>query len=117
MGRNRTRWLLVSAWALLAAACAPQTPTTAPDTGTVTIGVITAGAGVQSLSFSVTIDSNPVGTIKADAGVLTRSVPIGEHTIALAGLPAGCRVDGPEERRITVSADRVSPVKFSVLCK
>jgi hypothetical protein len=102
---------------VLASACATRPPATAPGTGTVTVGVVTTGPGVQALSFRVVVDSGPIGSIKADAGVLTRSVPIGEHVIALRELPARCKVEGAEEQRIKVAEDRVTPVRFSVACK
>jgi hypothetical protein len=97
--------------------CAARTPAL-PGTGTVTVGVVTSGPDVARLAFRLLVDGNPVPrTIRADAGVLSTSLPAGEHVLALGELPDRCRVDGASERRITVSENRVTPVKFAVVCR
>lgn len=99
------------------AGCATRTPAL-PGTGTITVGVVTSGPEVARLAFRLLVDGNPIPrTIRADAGVLSTSLPAGEHVLALGELPGRCQVDGPSERRITVSENRVTPVKFAVVCR
>jgi hypothetical protein len=89
------------------------------DTGTVTVGVTTSGEAVAGLTFRVTIEPAGIdGTVRADAGVLTRSdVPPGDHLVRLLDVPSRCRVDGAAERTITIPPQGGSAVlRFQVVC-
>lgn len=89
------------------------------DTGTVTVGVTTSGDAVGGLTFRVTIEPAGIdGTVRADAGVLTRSdVPPGDHVVRLLDVPSRCRIDGPAERTITIPPQGGSAVlRFQVVC-
>jgi hypothetical protein len=99
-------------------ACAPPAPAVAPGTGTVTVGVVTSGPDIQNLAFRLLVDGNAVPrTIRADAGVLTTTLPMGEHVLMLGEIPSRCRIDGDRERRVTVAEGRVAPVRFTVICQ
>jgi len=109
----------VSLLLLSASACATSLSQQRPDTGTVTVGVTTTGSGASALTFRVTVEPAGInGTVKADAGLLTRSnIPEGNHVVRLLDLPARCRVDGPAERTITISqARRSAALRFHVVC-
>jgi hypothetical protein len=84
----------------------------------VTVGVTTSGSGVSAMSFRVTVEPAGItGTVRADAGVLTRDLPPGDHVVRLLDLPARCRVDGAAERTITISkARRSAALRFHVVC-
>ena len=99
-------------------ACATQAPNFTPGTGTITVGVLTTGPDVANLAFRVVVDGSPVPrTIRADAGVLTTSLPAGEHVVTLGDLPSRCRIDGEAKRRVVVPEGRVAPVRFAVVCQ
>lgn len=100
------------------AACATPPPDVAPGTGTITVGVVTTGPNLAALAFRVLVDGNPVPrTVRADAGVLSTSLPAGEHVVTLGDLPSRCRIDGDAERRVVVPEGRVAPVRFAVVCR
>jgi len=101
-----------------AAACAKHAPQTQPASGRVTVGVTSRGPGVASMTFTVSIEPAGVNApIKADAGVYTANdTPAGAHTVRLKNLPAGCRVEGNEERQISVAPRRSAVVRFVVVC-
>jgi hypothetical protein len=103
---------------LSAAACAKGAPQTQPATGRVTVGVTSRGPGVQTMTFTVSIEPAGVnGSVRADAGVFTaENTPAGSHVVRLKNLPGGCRVDGDTERQISVSARRSAIVRFVVVC-
>lgn len=99
-------------------ACATRAPDVTPGTGSVTVGVVTTGPDLANLAFRVLVDGNPIPrTIRADAGVLSASLPAGEHVLTLGDLPSRCRIDGTAERRVVVPEGRVAPVKFAVVCR
>jgi hypothetical protein len=99
-------------------ACATRTPDVTHGTGSVTVGVVTTGPSVANLAFRVLVDGSPIPrAIRADAGVLSASLPAGEHVLTLGDLPDRCRIDGTAERRVAVTEGRVAPVKFTVVCQ
>jgi hypothetical protein len=117
MNRVRRRLRTIGMLVMLAG-CATQTPNVAPGTGTVTVGVVTTGPDVTALAFRVVVDGNPVPrTISADAGVLSTSLPAGEHVVTLGDLPSRCRIDGVPDRKVIVPEGRVAPVRFAVVCR
>jgi hypothetical protein len=99
-------------------ACATRVPSTAPETGTVTVGVTASGREIAGLVFEVEIPSTGAkGPVKADAGVFTaRNVPGGAQIVKIGSLPDRCRVDGGPERTVTVSRERTATVRFVVTC-
>ena len=112
-GRRMCRVCLLA----VVSACATQPPNLAPGTGTLTVGIRTSGPEVANLVFRVLVDGNPVPrTIRADAGVLSTTLPAGEHVVTLGELPARCRIDGDAERRLTIPDGHVAPVRFAVIC-
>lgn len=101
-----------------AAACATHATQTQPASGRVTVGVTSRGPGVASMTFTVSIEPAGVNaSIKADAGVYTANdTPAGTHIVRLKNLPGRCRVEGNEEREISVSPRRSAVVRFVVVC-
>ena len=101
-----------------AAACAKSAPQTQPSSGRVTVGVTSSGPGVASMTFTLSIEPAGVNaSIKADAGVYTANdTPAGTQTVRLKNLPGRCRVEGNEERQISVSPRRSAVVRFVVAC-
>jgi hypothetical protein len=85
----------------------------------VTVGVTSRGAGVETMTFTVSIEPAGVnGSVRGDVGVFTASdTPAGNHVVRLKDLPGRCQVDGDAERRISVSAGRSTTVRFVVVCR
>jgi type 1 fimbria pilin len=116
---TRTVRLCIAALAIAAAAaCAKHAPQTQPASGRVTVGVTSRGPGVASMTFTVSIEPAGVNApIKADAGVYTANdTPAGTHTVRLRNVPGSCRIEGSEEREITVAARSSAVVRFVVVC-
>ena len=101
-----------------AAGCAKHAPQTQPASGRVTVGVTSRGPGVASMTLTVSIEPAGVNApIKADAGVYTANdTPAGTHIVRLKNVPASCRVEGNEEREISVAARGSAVVRFVVVC-
>jgi hypothetical protein len=99
-------------------ACAKVAPQSRPVTGRVTVGVTSRGPGVETMTFTVSIEPAGVeGSVRGDVGVFTADdTPAGRHVVRLKSLPGRCRVDGDPERDISVSAGRSTTVRFVVVC-
>ena len=108
--------LAVCAALVLMSACAPPTPETDPRGGTITVGVVGSGPGVENLTFQLKLEDGVVKPIGADAGVASMRVAAGEHRLVL-DVPARCRVEGGPERRVMVIEKGVTPVRYTVTCK
>jgi len=120
--RAGARAMLVGACLLLPlmSGCAKRTPVNTPPMGRLTVGVITIGPDVNIESMAFVVEIQPRGTregIRADAGVYDEELPVGEYVVRLTGLASGCRVNGPSQRRVVVSARRATAVRFSVTCR
>lgn len=100
-------------------ACAASARPAPAARGTVTVGVTATGAAAKTATVRVTIEPAGVeGTVKADAGVLTRgSIPPGQHVVRLLDLPTGCRVEGGSERTVTVAPRGSAIVRFALQCR
>ena len=111
---------VIGAALLLCCACATSPSQPPAARGTVTVGVTTTGpASARAATFTVTIEPAGItGAVKADAGVFSRdSVPPGDHVVRLLDVPAGCRVEGGAERRISIAARASAVVRFAVQCR
>ena len=99
-------------------ACAKVAPQSRPVSGRVTVGVTSRGPGVDTMTFTVSIEPAGVeGSVRGDVGVFTTDdTPAGSHVVHLKGLPGRCRVDGDPERNIIVSAGRSTTLRFVVVC-
>ena len=86
--------------------------------GRVTVGVTSRGPGVETMTFTVSIEPAGVeGSVRGDVGVFTADdTPAGSHVVRLKDLPGRCRVDGDPEPNIIVSAGRSTTVRFVVVC-
>ena len=101
-----------------AAACAKTPPQSSPAAGRVTVGVTSRGPGVETMTFTVSIEPAGVdGSVRGDVGVFTAyDTPAGDHVVRLKDLPGRCRADGDAERKISVSPGRSTTVRFVVVC-
>jgi hypothetical protein len=116
---NRSVRLCVPAALIFcAAACAKTAPQSPPASGRVTIGVTSRGPGVDTMTFTVSIEPAGVeGSVRGDVGVYTASDnPAGNHVVRLKDLPGRCRIDGESDRKIRVSAGGSTTVRFAVVC-
>jgi hypothetical protein len=104
---------------LLMGGCAKSVPASTPPMGRITVGATTTAPNIDIETMTFVVEIQPRGTreaIRADAGVYDEELPPGEYVVRLTGLASGCRVDGPSQRRVVVSARRATPVRFSVTC-
>jgi hypothetical protein len=100
------------------AGCAKAAPHAPPAFGRVTAGVTSRGPGVDTMTFTVTIEPAGVdGAIRGDVGVFTAdNVPAGNQVVRLKDLSARCHVEGDPQRSIRVTAGRSVTVRFVVVC-
>jgi hypothetical protein len=114
-----SRAVPVAVLLLCAPGCATNPRQPPPESGTVTVGVTATGPIVSTLRVRISIEPAGISEIvQADRGLLTRDgIPPGEHVVSVRDLPAGCRVDGPSERTISIAPQRRSAVlRFHVVC-
>lgn len=117
---TRTVRLCIATSLLLGAtACAKRGPQSLPASGRVTVGVTSRGPGVDTMTFTVSIEPAGLdGAVTAAVGVFTaENIPAGNHVVRLKNLPDRCRVDGEPARAISVSARRSAIVRFVVVCR
>lgn len=108
MRRSATVWLA----ALVA--CGGNDENLSAPTGSLEISTTTSGQPASE-SYSVSVDGGQPTSIGVN-DTLTLAADPGTHTVALAGLPAGCSVSGDNPRTASISAGASTPVAFAVEC-
>ncbi len=90
--------------------------TCVPGSGSLTVTVVTAGAGLDPDGYQVTIDGGAAQAI-ATSGTLTFPIlSVGEHVVALTGLAPNCEVAGESPRPVTLQASETTTLAFEVTC-
>jgi len=86
--------------------------------GWLVVQTITTGDGAISGSYTVTVDGSAALTkvVSANGSVVFEDLTEGEHTVRLDGLAAGCTLTAPNPVTVTVRADGVVDVVFTVSC-
>lgn len=104
---------------LIISGCATGRRAQPEERGRITVGVTTRGKGGADLTFRVSIEPAGIeGSVKADAGVLTRGgLAPGDHVVRLLEVPARCRVKGGADRTVIISRQRpAAVVRYDVDC-
>src|SRR5438874_9849466 len=87
-----------------------------PTTGNLTVNATTTGDN-QPGSYTVKVDGGSSRTIAANgAGTTYSRLPAGDHTVALADVPANCTVSGGASKTVTVPAGGAATAGFTVRC-
>ena len=110
-----TRWLVTSplvVWGLLVSCSEP----TGPRAGDVRIVTSTTGVDADSDGYTVRLDGAVIGTIGPQDTLEHRGVPVGDHTVELAGFAGNCVPAGTHPRVIRVGPDSTSTTNMKVTC-
>src|SRR3989440_4762343 len=87
-----------------------------PTSGYLTVNATTTGDN-QPGSYTVKVDGGSSRTIAANgAGTTYSGLPAGDHTVALADVPANCTVSGGPSKTVTVPAGGAATAAFTVRC-
>lgn len=86
-------------------------------TGTIRVSVATSGSPADPDGYVASLDGTEPGLpIATDGSVSFTGVAPGNHTVALTGLAANCRVDGEPSRGVSVAAGATSELSLAVSC-
>ena len=92
---------------------APPPP---PETGTITVSVSTSGVAPDPDGYTVAVDTRPAQSLGVNGSRTVSDLPVGSHTVLLAGLASNCSVDGENPLSATVTAGQTTSVAFAVTC-
>ena len=84
-------------------------------TGTIRVGVTTAGAPTDPDGYGVKVDERPRRTLST-SGSTSLTTPAGNHTVELTGVAPNCQVAEGRSRPVTVEVGAVEEVGFAVTC-
>ena len=107
--------LLVAA-PLVTAACGAGDDLTAPLSGSLEVTIATVDPSAGAPSYGLSIDGNDAGAVGDTASLIHTGLAPGRHTVGLAGVAAGCAVDGANPRTAEVTAGHTARVVFRVTC-
>lgn len=97
------------------AACGDDNGGTGPNVGSITISVTSAGVGVDSAGYIVTVDNGDGENVAAN-GDISLSATAGSHSVKLDGVGSNCTVDGENPRSVDVVAGDDVEISFQVTC-
>jgi hypothetical protein len=113
---DNPRTVTVNAGAPTPAAFAVTCSDDDPTTGTIAATTTTTGAPADPDGYTVTVDDGAPTPIGANATVSVPGITPGVHDVLLGGLADNCAVQGNNPKTVTVQADAVVGVSFSVTC-
>jgi hypothetical protein len=88
----------------------------ASNTGTLTVTTSSTGSPPDPSGYTVSIDGGAPLAIGVNATSTIGSLPVGSHSVALAGLADNCEVQGQNPRGITIAAGQTTALTFTVQC-
>ena len=86
------------------------------SSGTIEVATSTSGTGSDPDGFSVMLDGTERGPIATSATAAFAGIPIGAHSVSLAGVSTNCQVTGENPRNVTVGGGQTAQVPFAVTC-
>ncbi len=118
---GRSALAAVFATLLVATSCddsreiAPEAWLGLPDLATLAVTVSTSGSDIPG-GYTVTVDGSTSQSVGANAIATFLGLSIGDHQVALQGVPANCSVAGDNPRTVSLIAGVVGATSFSVSC-
>ena len=112
--RTATRAVCALAVVVALAACGDDNGT-GPNAGSITVSVTSAGVGVDSAGYVVTVDNGDGQDVAAN-GDISISVEAGSHSVELTGVGSNCTVSGDNPVTVDVASGQDAEVTFDVTC-
>ncbi|HEY9016635.1 MAG TPA: CARDB domain-containing protein, partial [Gemmatimonadales bacterium] len=94
----------------------PPPPPPPSEAGSISVSVSTSGAAPDPDGYTVAIDTRPAQSLGVNGSRTIQSLPVGAHSVLLAGLASNCSVDGENPLSATVTAGQTTSVAFAVTC-
>jgi hypothetical protein len=96
--------------------CGGDDEMTAPST-TGSISILTSTSGdAGSADYLVRIDGAMERNVGPNGTVIYTDVEPGDYEVSLLSLPSGCSVEGANPRAISVAAEEIARITFTVTC-
>ena len=107
----------VTVWAvsLLWVSCGGE-DVVAPETGDLVVRTITDAPPAGLEGYTISVDGGEAQAIEPNGSLTLTKLPAGQHSIALAGVPEGCTLQGDNLRTAGVPAGGRTEVDFEVVC-
>jgi hypothetical protein len=83
--------------------------------GNVDVTTSTSGSSLPS-GYAVAVDGGSSQAIGINAKVTFADLAVGNHTVALSGVPANCTANGGTTRTVTVTSGQTATASYSVSC-
>ena len=84
--------------------------------GAVQVTVQTTGDAPDPDGYAASLDGGPSQAVGVNGAVAFPAVAAGPHSVTLAGLAAGCVVNGSNPRPVDVTTGATVPLTFAVVC-
>jgi hypothetical protein len=84
--------------------------------GAIRADVATTGSPPDDATFTLVLEGGLSQNIGPNGTALFTSVVAGDYGVRLAGLPARCTINGPQDQRVRVTPGDTSHVAFEVTC-
>ncbi len=99
----------VLATATFAVSCVPS------GTGSIQVTVSTSGPGADD-DYALLLDGQDQGIVGANGTQVLPDVAAGVHAVGVSGIPANCQLQETDPQSVTVLADEIANVSFTVTC-
>lgn len=87
----------------------------APGIGNIMVTATTTGPGAEP-NYGLLLDGEEQGIIGANGTQVLPDLPAGPHAVGVNGIPANCQLQEPDPQAVTVLADEIANVPFTITC-
>jgi hypothetical protein len=87
----------------------------APGIGNIMVTAATTGPGAEP-NYGLLLDGEDQGIIGANGTQVLPDVPAGPHAVGVNGIPANCQLQEANPQTVTVLADEIPNVPFTITC-
>jgi hypothetical protein len=86
-----------------------------PGTGNIQVTASTSGPGADD-NYALLLDGEDQGIIGANGTQILPDVAAGGHAVGVSGIPANCQLQEADPQPVTVLADEIANLSFTVIC-
>jgi hypothetical protein len=86
-----------------------------PGAGSIQVTASTSGPGASD-NYALLLDGTDQGIIAANGTQVLPDVAAGGHAVGVSDIPANCQLQEPDPQPVTVLADEIANLAFTVTC-